>query len=357
MGRNLDLPGYAHRLRSAATTPDRLQHPFLTLCIMLVSLVIPVLNESDNVRLLWRRLADVVATVHDCSFEAVFVDDGSVDDTVEIIRDLEPTANLAWTVVQLSRNFGHQAAITAGMAHATGDAVIFLDADLQDPPELIPTFLEKFREGNDVVYGIRQNRKEPLWLRTCFKAFYRLFNSIAERPIPLDAGDFGLMSRRVAKLISSMPERDRLIRGMRSWVGFRQTGVPYDRPGRYAGTTRYSLQRRIEGALDGLFGYSKVPIRIGLALGVISCLISFGFLFYFAVTTLIYRGTPERGWTSLVVLVTMLGGVNLIATSIVGEYVVRIYFQGKDRPLYVVAETIRSGDPSETTEAGTGDGR
>jgi dolichol-phosphate mannosyltransferase len=243
------------------------------------------------------------------------------------------------------------------MAHATGDAVIFLDADLQDPPELIPTFLEKFREGNDVVYGIRQNRKEPLWLRTCFKAFYRLFNSIAERPIPLDAGDFGLMSRRVAKLISSMPERDRLIRGMRSWVGFRQTGVPYDRPGRYAGTTRYSLQRRIEGALDGLFGYSKVPIRIGLALGVFSCLISFGFLFYFAVTNLIYRGTPERGWTSLVVLVTMLGGVNLIATSIVGEYVVRIYFQGKDRPLYVVAETIRSGDPSGQLDAGTGDGR
>ncbi|MEI8367657.1 MAG: glycosyltransferase family 2 protein [Planctomycetia bacterium] len=351
------MPGQTHRLRSATTTPDRLQHPFLTLCIMLVSLVIPVLNESDNVRLLWRRLADVVATVHDCSFEAVFVDDGSGDDTVEIIRSLAPTANLAWTVVQLSRNFGHQAAITAGMAQATGDAVIFLDADLQDPPEMIPIFLEKFRSGNDVVYGIRQNRKEPLWLRTCFKAFYRLFNSIAERPIPLDAGDFGLMSRRVAKLISSMPERDRLIRGMRSWVGFRQTGVPYDRPGRYAGTTRYSLQRRIEGALDGLFGYSKVPIRIGLFLGVISCLISFGFLFYFAVTTLIYRGTPEPGWTSLVVLVTMLGGVNLIATSIVGEYVVRIYFQGKDRPLYVVAETIRSGDPSGPLETGTGDGR
>ena len=357
MGRDPDSPVHTHRLRSATTTPDRLQHPFLTLCIMLVSLVIPVLNESDNVRLLWRRLADVVATIHDCSFEAVFVDDGSGDDTVEIIRGLAPTTNLAWRVVQLSRNFGHQAAITAGMAQATGDAVIFLDADLQDPPEMIPTFLEKFRAGNDVVYGIRQNRKEPLWLRTCFKAFYRLFNSIAERPIPLDAGDFGLMSRRVAKLISSMPERDRLIRGMRSWVGFRQTGVPYDRPGRYAGTTRYSLQRRIEGALDGLFGYSKVPIRIGLALGVISCLISFGFLFYFAVTTMIYRGTPEPGWTSLVVLVTMLGGVNLIATSIVGEYVVRIYFQGKDRPLYVVAETIRSGEPSTSPGGGNGDAR
>lgn len=309
---------------------------------MLVSLVIPVLNESGNVRLLWRRLAEVVARIDDCSFEALFVDDGSVDDTVDVIRGLEPAANLTWTVVQLSRNFGHQAAITAGMAHASGDAVVFLDADLQDPPELLPVFLEKFREGNDVVYGIRQNRKEPLWLRTCFKAFYRIFNSIAERPIPLDAGDFGLMSRRVAKLISTMPERDRLIRGMRSWVGFRQTGVPYDRPGRYSGTTRYSLQRRIEGALDGLFGYSKVPIRIGLALGVVSCLIGFGFLLYFAVMTLIFRGTPVRGWTSIVVLISMLGGANLIATSIVGEYVCRIYFQGKHRPLYVVAATIRS---------------
>jgi dolichol-phosphate mannosyltransferase len=309
---------------------------------MLVSLVIPVLNESDNVAALWGRLREVTVRLSDTRFEAVFVDDGSTDDTADCIRRLPAESNLQWLLVQLSRNFGHQAAITAGMQYADGEAVIFLDADLQDPPELIGVFLEKFREGNDVVYGVRQNRKEPLWLRTCFKAFYRLFNSIAERPIPLDAGDFGLMSRRVAKLISSMPERDRLIRGMRSWVGFKQAGVPYDRPGRYAGTSRYSLQRRIEGALDGLFGYSKVPIRIGLALGVISCLIGFGFLLYFAVTTLIFGGSPVRGWTSLIVLVCLLGGVNLITTSIVGEYVCRIYFQSKSRPLYVVADTIRS---------------
>ena len=309
---------------------------------MLVSLVIPVLNESDNVAALWGRLREVTVRLSDTRFEAVFVDDGSTDDTADCIRRLPAESNLQWLLVQLSRNFGHQAAITAGMQYADGEAVIFLDADLQDPPELIGVFLEKFREGNDVVYGVRQNRKEPLWLRTCFKAFYRLFNSIAERPIPLDAGDFGLMSRRVAKLISSMPERDRLIRGMRSWVGFKQAGVPYDRPGRYAGTSRYSLQRRIEGALDGLFGYSKVPIRIGLALGVISCLIGFGFLLYFAVTTLIFGGSPVRGWTSLIVLVCLLGGANLITTSIVGEYVCRIYFQAKSRPLYVVADTIRS---------------
>lgn len=309
---------------------------------MLVSLVIPVLNESDNVGALWARLRDVTAGVHDTRFEAVFVDDGSTDDTVDRIEALPAGEKLAWIVVSLSRNFGHQAAITAGMAHATGDAVIFLDADLQDPPELIATFLEHFRDGYDVVYGVRKNRKEPMWLRFCFATFYRIFNAIAERPIPLDAGDFGLMSRRVAKLIAQMPERDRLIRGMRSWVGFKQIGVPYDRPGRYAGTTRYSVLRRIEGALDGLFGYSRLPIRISLLLGLLVCGIACVYLAYTFIGQFIYGGEAVPGWTSLLVLAFMLGGANLIATSIVGEYVVRIYFQGKLRPMYVVAETRRS---------------
>lgn len=309
---------------------------------MLVSLVIPVLNESDNVGVLWTRLAEVTAGIPDVQFEAVFVDDGSTDDTADRIGGLAPTGNLQWLFVRLSRNFGHQAAITAGMQHATGDAVIFLDADLQDPPELIPVFIEKFREGHDVVYGVRKNRKEPLWLRFCFATFYRLFNSIAERPIPLDAGDFGLMSRRVAKLISEMPERDRLIRGMRAWVGFRQVGIPYDRPGRYAGTTRYSVLRRVDGALDGLFGYSRVPIRLSLLLGMAVCLVGAVYLLYAVVGTLVWRGTPERGWTSLIVLAFMLGGANLIATSIVGEYVCRTYFQAKQRPLFVVSGTSHS---------------
>lgn len=309
---------------------------------MRISLVIPVLNESDSVQVLWSRLCEVTAGMPDIAFEAVFVDDGSTDDTAERIENLTCPANLHWLIVRLSRNFGHQAAITAGMAYATGDAVIFLDADLQDPPELIPVFIEKFRQGFDVVYGVRQNRKEPLWLRFCFRSFYRLFNSIAERPIPLDAGDFGLMSKRVAKLVSEMPERDRLIRGMRSWVGFRQVGVPYDRPGRYSGTTRYSLMRRVEGALDGLFGYSRVPIRISLLLGLIVFLVGFLYLGNALVGNLLLGGKPVPGWTSVIVLAFMLGGANLIATSIVGEYVCRIYFQAKSRPLFVVADVRRA---------------
>ena len=313
---------------------------------MLVSLVIPVLNESDNVRALWARLREVTAGINDARFEAVFVDDGSTDDTVDRIGALPADERLSWIVVSLSRNFGHQAAITAGMAHATGDAVIFLDADLQDPPKLIATFLEHFRDGYDVVYGVRKNRKEPMWLRFCFATFYRLFNAIAERPIPLDAGDFGLMSKRVAKLIAQMPERDRLIRGMRSWVGFKQIGVPYDRPGRYAGTTRYSVLRRIEGALDGLFGYSRLPIRIALLLGVTVCIIAGLYLVSTLVGQFLLGTEAVRGWTSLLVLAFMLGGANLVATAIVGEYVVRIYFQAKSRPTFIVAETRTSGSPA-----------
>lgn len=311
---------------------------------MLVSLVIPVLNESDTVAALWARLREVVAGIGDARFEAVFVDDGSTDDTVDRIAALPADDRLAWVVVRLSRNFGHQAAITAGMAQASGDALIFLDADLQDPPELIATFLDHFRTGHDVVYGVRRNRKEPFWLRFCFAAFYRLFNAIAERPIPLDAGDFGLMSRRVAKLIAQMPERDRLIRGMRSWVGFKQIGVPYDRPGRYAGTSRYSVMRRVEGALDGLFGYSRLPIRLALLMGIIVCTIAAAYLATVLIRQAFLGGTAVPGWTSLLVLAFMLGGANLIATSIVGEYVCRVYFQAKERPIYIVAETKSSAD-------------
>jgi dolichol-phosphate mannosyltransferase len=321
---------------------------------MLVSLVIPVLNESENMEVLWTRLCEVTAGIPDTRFEAVFVDDGSTDDTVNRIRALPANDRLSWMVVRLSRNFGHQAAITAGMAHATGDAVIFLDADLQDPPELIATFLEHFRNGCDVVYGVRKNRKEPYWLRFCFATFYRLFNAIAERPIPLDAGDFGLISKRVAKLIAQMPERDRLIRGMRSWVGFKQYGVPYDRPGRHAGTTRYSVMRRIEGALDGLFGYSRIPIRLSLVLGVMVCFVAGLYLISTLIGQFVFGGEAVRGWTSLLVLAFMLGGANLVATSIVGEYVVRAYFQAKSRPLFVVSETHRAAVSPSTpaSEAG-----
>ena len=306
----------------------------------LVSLVIPVLNEAENIDHLWERLKQSLSFPGSPRFEVVFVDDGSSDGTAEKIRQLQGEENFSWKLVQFSRNFGHQAAISAGMQYAAGEALVFLDADLQDPPELIPGFLDKFREGYDVVYGIRQNRKEPWWLRLCFSAFYRLFNMIADRPIPLDVGDFSLISRRVATLIAEMPEHDRLIRGMRSWVGFRQIGIPYDRPERHAGTTSYSLGRRLEGALDGIFGFSKVPIRMALFIGLLVC----GSGAIYLLGTLIsaaFLGQGAQlvhGWASLITLGFMLGGANLVAIAIVGEYVCRIYFQAKSRPLYIVSQ-------------------
>ena len=309
---------------------------------MLVSLIIPMLNESGGVPFLWSRLTDVASKLADYQFETVFVDDGSTDNTAALIERLSVTPTLSWKLVQLSRNFGHQAAISAGMMQASGEAMIFLDADLQDPPELIPVFLEKFRGGYDVVYGVRKNRKEPLWLRACFGIFYRLFNAISERPIPLDAGEFGLVSRRVGKLIAEMPERDRLIRGMRSWVGFKQIGIPYDRPERHAGTSSYSISRRVEGALDGLFGYSKVPIRLAFYFGVLVFLLGGAYLLQSYMMMFITGDTGVIGWRSVITLIFMLGGANLIATAIVGEYVCRIYFQGKQRPLYVVEKTLSS---------------
>ena len=316
---------------------------------MLISLVLPVYNESENIAHLWERLQETAARLGGYRFEAVFVDDGSSDDTVERIQSLKPTEALCWKLVRFSRNFGHQAAISAGMRHAEGEALILLDADLQDPPELIPVFLEKFREGYDVVYGIRQNRKEPLWLRFCFKAFYRLINAIAERPIPLDVGDFSLISQRVARLISDMPENDRLIRGMRSWVGFKQLGIPYDRPARHAGTPGYNLRRLIELGLDGIFGFSKVPIRLALFLGLFVCALGGIYLLQVLICFAIGFRTVQ-GWTSLITLGFMLGGANLIAIAIVGEYVCRIYFQTKRRPLYVVekVEVSNSKSPSQS---------
>jgi glycosyltransferase involved in cell wall biosynthesis len=307
---------------------------------MLISLVIPVLNEAATLPHLWCRLEQVAVDLPQYAFEILFIDDGSTDDTAEAIRAIDPPANIRLKLVELSRNFGHQVAISAGMRYAAGEALIFLDADLQDPPEMIPEFLAKFREGFDVVYGVRQNRKEPLLLRLCFTAFYRFFNAVAQRPIPLDAGDFSLVSRRVAQFISEMPEHDRLIRGLRSWVGFKQIGIPYDRPERLAGQSKYNVSRRIEGALDGIFSFSRLPIRCALLLGTVVIFVGVSYLGNAYFHSLFLGGVGVPGWKSLITLGFMAAGANILVTAVVGEYVSRIYFQTKGRPLYVVQSVI-----------------
>jgi dolichol-phosphate mannosyltransferase len=317
---------------------------------MRISLIIPMYNERGGIAELWRRLKEVIHSMANIQFEVVFVDDGSSDGTSEEIASVCSGSGTHWEVIKLSRNFGHQAAITAGMASARGDAMIFLDADLQDPPELIPAFVAEFQNGADVVYGVRKNRKEAWWLRLCFGAFYRILNSVAERPVPLDAGDFSLISRRVAKLLSQMPEQDRLIRGLRSWVGFRQVGVPYDRPERFTGETKYRLWRRVEGALDGLFSFTRLPVRFGAILGACVVLIGATYLASAHINAVFFGGEAVPGWTSLITLGFILGGANIIFLAIVGEYVCRIYFQAKARPLYIVDAVFSESGKTQTPE-------
>jgi glycosyltransferase involved in cell wall biosynthesis len=308
---------------------------------VLVSLVVPAYNESRGIQVLWQVIAAETARIPNYYFEVIFVDDGSTDETSAVVAGLPATARLTWTLVRLSRNFGHQAALSAGMEYASGDAIVFLDADLQDPPQMIERFLERFEAGYDVVYGVRRNRKEPLWLRMCFNLFYRLFNAIADRPMPPDAGDFGLVSKRVAVILNKMPEQDRLLRGLRSWIGFRQIGIPYDRPARYAGVSRYGLLRWINLALDGLFGFSRLPIRLSFLVGVTVFLVCASYLLFSYLEAILFSNATIPGWRSVITLAFMLGGANLIATATVGEYVCRIYFQAKHRPLFVVEEVVR----------------
>jgi len=307
---------------------------------MLLSLVIPIFNEEENIPHLWSRL--LVALKDEREVEVVFVNDGSADATAAAVVALESKEHFRWKLVNLSRNFGHQSALSAGLAHATGDAIVFLDADLQDPPELIPEFLTLFRSGYDVVYGVRKNRKESLLMRFFFSLFYRLHNLLSEHPIPADAGEFGLMSRRVAKLLIAMPEKDRMIRCLRSWVGFRQIGVPYSRPARHSGTSRFLPWRRIEGALDGLFGYSKIPIRFAALLGLSVIVLGFAYLAWVYTGWMFFGGQAVPGWISVISLGFIVAGTNIVVTAIVGEYACRVYFQAKSRPIFVVDSVLES---------------
>jgi polyisoprenyl-phosphate glycosyltransferase len=302
------------------------------------SFVIPIFDEEAVLSELHRRLAEVAEQVDgDCEF--VLVDDGSTDGSRELmigLRSADPRVKLVF----LARNFGHQVAISAGLDFASGDAVVIMDADLQDPPEVALDMAAMWREGYDVVHGVRTRRAgESRLKRWTAHLFYRLLRRAAEIDTPLDSGDFRLVDRRVLDVVRTMREPHRYLRGMFAWVGFRQTSVSYERDARFAGATKNSWSRMIRFALDGLLGFSAVPLRLIIAVGfVISTLAFIG-----GVTAIAFKlaGGPSlvTGWTSLIVVVTFLGGVQLIVLGTVGLYVARSYEQGKHRPLYLVAET------------------
>jgi dolichol-phosphate mannosyltransferase len=239
--------------------------------------------------------------------------------------------------VSLSRNFGHQTAVSAGLRFIAGDIVAVIDADLQDPPDVIPEMIEQWRRGYDVVYGVRRNRKESLPLRAAYALFYRLLTRVARTKIPLDAGDFCIMDRKVVDHINAMPEHNRFVRGLRGWVGFRQVGVPYDRAVRRAGEPKYNFLRLLELALDGLVSFSSVPLRLASWMGAVFSLFGFALLVWAFVSAIVLKNPPP-GWASLAVMLLFFAGVQLLILGLIGEYIGRIFEEVKNRPIFIVAD-------------------
>lgn len=305
----------------------------------MLSVVVPVFNEEDTLRELHSRLSGSLPPVE--VWEIVLVDDGSADGSWPLMRELS-VADPRLRLVRLSRNFGHQAAITAGLEAARGEAVVVIDGDLQDPPELIPELVARWRDGYDVVYAVRAERtgESPLRL-LAISLFYKVFRRISGGDIPANVGDFRLVSRRVVDALVAMPERARFLRGMTSWVGFKQTGVEYRRDPRYAGSSKYPPRKLVRLALDGIVSFSTIPIKLVAWLGfalVVFCLVVLGWTLY----TRFFTNSAPQGWTSLLVVVLLLGGVQLLSLGIIGQYVARIFDEVKQRPLYVVAETVET---------------
>ena len=318
-----------------------------------LSLVIPLYNEEEVFGELLRRLTDFLAALQAAAvpearnIEVIFVDDGSRDATAALIQ--QACAAHSWCRgVIFSRNFGHQTAVTAGMQHSRGQSVAILDGDLQDPPEVVAEFLRKMRDGFDVVYAIRTQRKENIFKRAAYAAFYRLMRALSSIPIPLDSGDFCLMSRRVVDQINAMPERHRFIRGMRSWVGFRQVGHSYPRDARRQGQSKYSFSKLLKLAFDGIFTFSEKPLRWSTLLGLTVAGASLIWGCYVILWRLFGTHPPElQGWATMVVGMLFLGGVQLISIGILGEYIGRIHNEVKGRPLYVVQERFGFPEPAK----------
>lgn len=303
-----------------------------------ISFIIPLYNEQEVFPALISRLTNVLDSSRH-AIEVILVDDGSDDKTGDMMQHLSEY-DPRFVSILLSRNFGHQGALSAGMAHVrASEAVFVLDGDLQDPPELIEAFYEKYQEGYDIVYAVRKKRKENFVKRLFYKVYYRLLQRLATNPMPLDSGDFGLMSRRVVDLINQMPEESRFLRGMRSWVGFKQIGVPYERDSRLSGEVKYTFSKLLRLAFNGIFNFSEVPVRFISRVGMVAILISLAYFLYGLVKKF-YGDVPE-GYTSLLFLIVLFSGVQLLSIGVVGEYVLRIFFQVKSRPLFVIDKVVR----------------
>jgi dolichol-phosphate mannosyltransferase len=305
----------------------------------LLSVVVPCYNEAVVLAETHRRLSAVLSGIQGIEYEIVYVDDGSSDRTMAILEELEASDDHV-RVLQFSRNFGHQIAITAGAEHAAGDAIVLIDADLQDPPEVIPEMVARWREGYHVVYGQRTDREgESAFKVWTAKAFYRFINRVSETSIPLDVGDFRLMDRTVADVLTSMPERYRYVRGMVSWVGFRQVALPYRRAARVAGVSKYPLLKMLRFALDGVTSFSTAPLRGATYLGFAASGLALCGIVY-ALAVRLFTDRWVTGWAAIFVAVLFLGGVQLISLGVIGEYIGRLYGEAKRRPLYLLQNRL-----------------
>lgn len=307
-----------------------------------LSVIVPLYNEQENVAELHRRLTASLGSLGS-DYEILFVDDGSRDATGRMIDALQRT-DRHLSVLHLSRNFGHQAAVSAGLDHALGRAVMVMDGDLQDPPEVIPEFVARWREGYDVVYAVRQRRKEGPAKRLGYHVFYRLMNLISDLDIPLDSGDFSLMDRRVVDVLRELPEKRRFVRGLRTFVGFRQAGLAYERAAREAGHPKYTFSALLRLATDGLISFSSHPLRISTYLGVTGTAVAFVLTCWVLLDAVTRRSGPH-GWASLIVVVLFMGSVQLLSLGIIGEYVRLIFLESKQRPTYIVGAYSRQGAP------------
>jgi len=304
---------------------------------LIYSIVIPVFNEEKTISELYGRLTDVMKGLKE-NYEIIFVDDGSKDLSLDLIQSLR-MKDKHIKCVSLSRNFGHQIAISAGIMFSSGRATILMDGDLQDPPEIIYSLVQKWREGFEVVYAIRKKRKENIFKRILYKLFYLILRKLSYIEIPLDSGDFSLMDKRVVDLLNSMPEKNRFIRGIRAWIGLKQIGVEYERDPRFAGTPKYSLRKLIGLALDGIISFSYRPLKFATQAGFFISTASFlGGFFYFIYWLL--RGDAPKGFTTLAILILLLAGIQLIMIGIMGEYIGRIHEEVKNRPLFITKKLI-----------------